>query len=105
MTRGEPREGIYERFVRFGAGQENNVCFHSVWNGERFVTVPSYSKTDPFAKIGTEATRVEGSKPRGPVTAADIDTMRALAQRVRESYGELAVGALPSLETKQDAAA
>jgi hypothetical protein len=68
------------------------------------VTVVNYSK-DPTVQTGVEAKRVEGSKPRGPVTAADIDTMRALAQRVRESYGDAAVGALPSLPTKQEAAA
>jgi hypothetical protein len=94
---------LFSRFVRFRGG-ENDIYLHSVWNGERFVTVVNYSK-DPTVQTGVEAKRVEGSKPRGPVTAADIDTVRALAQRVRESYGELAVGALPSLETKQDAAA
>ena len=91
--------------VRFSKGsQSNDVTFHSVWNGERWVTVPSYSPADPFAKIGTEAIRAVGSKPRGPVTTADIDAMYALAQRVHESYGELAVGTLPSLPTKEEAA-
>ncbi len=95
------KRDLFETVMHFEQKSSENFCYAHTVAGK---TVISYSRTNPFAKIGTEARRVMGSAPRGPITAADIEAMRALAQRVRESYGELAVGALPSLPTKEEAA-
>lgn len=94
----QPHESLFDRYVRFGSGKDNNIYLSQVWNGTKWLTVPSYTK-DPFATIGVEAKREIGICRR-TITHADIDRIHTLAAQVEAAYGSEAVGELPPLTTE-----
>lgn len=75
--RRRPHSAFFEGLDRAErhAGGGNGVWFHDVWNGERYVGIPSYSARDPFASIGTEAPRVLGKSGRGITPTFDLSAL------------------------------
>lgn len=95
----EKPESLFDRFLRHGKGQENNIWLHRVWTGTKWVTIPSYS-SNPFAKIGVEAKREVGICKR-TITRADLERLHLIGEQVRAFYGDAAVGELPPLPPKR----
>jgi hypothetical protein len=52
----------------------NDPYFHSVWNGQRWVTVPSYSATKPF-ETRPEAPRALGRSGRAQAPSAALPAL------------------------------
>ncbi len=90
MKPGAKKRDLFTSVMHHSSKSNDLFVYAHTVNGK---TVISYSRTNPFAKIGTEAKR-EVRPPRSPISRQQLESALALAEKVRAFYGEAAVGDL-----------